>query len=221
MILDRRHYLWFYDHIHSRYYDLLMKWCFFPLGGERKVRRTLLANIDFRPGEEILDMCCGSGNTTFAIAEMAGQDSTIVGIDLSAGQILRAKRRNRLSNVDFMVMDAAQTCFPNGRLDKVIIPFALHEMFHQQRMEILAEARRLLRPGGLLAVLELDKPPRLALRLFMGLWLFYWLPFNFETPTRRDMLRQGLVPELQEAGFRDVSRTCLYQGVLQVVRGRR
>ena len=221
MTLDRKRYRWFYDRIHSRYYNLAMKWCFLPLGGEERVRRTLLAGIDFQPEEQILDMCCGTGNTTFVIAKMMRERSVIKGTDLSRGMIENARKRNRFPSVEFMVMDAAETSFSDGEFDKVVIPHALYEMFSAARLKVLREARRVLKDGGTLAVLELDNPPNLALRLFMGFWFFYWLPFNFETSTRRDMLQYGLVREVREAGFRDVSIKSLYNGVLQVVQGQK
>ena len=49
----------------------------------------------------------------------------------------------------------------------------------------------------------------------------YWLPFNFETPTRKDMLRRGLAEEVREAGFEEVRKASFARGVFQVVRGRR
>ena len=217
----RRRYVWFYDHVHSRYYQLAMKWCFLPLGGERKVRQELLRGVDFHPCDRILDMCCGTGNTTFVLAEMVGGQAAIKGIDLSRGMIDRAKKWNRFPNVEFMTMDAERTSFEAASFDKVIIPHALHEMFHQSRRQVLQEAGRLLVNGGRLVVLELDIPPRFLDRLLMGFWLLYWLPFNFETPTRRDMFRHDLVGEIRTAGFRNIVKRSLHRGMLQTIQGER
>ena len=112
---DRKLYTWFYDTVQSRYYNLLLKWCFLPLGGERRVRREMLEVVALRPGERILDMCCGAGNTTFVIAEKVGSRAEIKAIDLSSGQIRVAKKRNRFPNIEFMVMDASDTSFGEGR----------------------------------------------------------------------------------------------------------
>ncbi len=217
----RSFYKWFYNNVHSRYYNLLMTWCFLPFGGEAKVRRAMLEELPLQPADRILDMCCGTGNTTFAIAEMLGPQATVKAIDLSDGQIGVATRRNRFSNVEFLAMDASSTSFAAGSYDRVVIPHALHEMPRQTRLAVLAEARRVLKGGGTLGVLEMDNPPSWLRRLFLGFWWFFWLPFNFETPTRRDMLRQGLASEVREAGFADVSRTSMYDGVFQVVRGQK
>ena len=86
-------------------------------------------------------------------------------------------------------------------------------------LRVLGEARRILREKGELVVLELDNPESLLVRLFAGFWFFYWLPFNFETPTRRDMLKYGLANEVSEAGFNNVRKISKYRGVLQIVQG--
>ena len=221
MSSDRPVYRWLYDHIVCHYYDIMLKWCFFPLGGEDEVRRTLIDEIDLEEGDKILEMCCGTGNTSLALARRLGEDSLIKGVDLSAGQIRMAQRKNRLPNIEFLVMDAADTCFADGYFDQVVIPHALHEMPRDKRLAVLEEARRVVRNGGSLAVFEMDNPPNRFLRLFFALWWFYWLPFNPETPTRKDMLKHGVVEELEEAGFSDVRKVSMFAGALQVVKGGR
>ncbi len=216
---DRRLYRWFYDNIGSRYYNAMITWCFLPFGGESRVRRELLSVVPLRPGKKILDMCCGTGGTTFAIAEQMGSESTIIGVDLSSGQIRMAKKRNRFPNIQFMVMDASNTSFQDGEFDLVVIPHAIHEMPRPLRLAVLREARRVLSVDGTLAVLELDKPTGRLMRLLVAFMWFYWLPFNFETPTRRDMLRHTVVKEVEEAGFSDVKKSSFHSGVLQVVLG--
>jgi len=218
---DRRLYRWFYDNIGSRYYNVMIKWAFLPFGGEAKVRREMLDAIPLASGEKVLDMCCGTGGMTFAVAEKMGSDSPILGIDLSSGQIRMAKKNNRFPNIDFMVMDASNTSFRDGEFDVVIIPHAIHEMNRPLRLAVLKEARRILSDKGTLAVLELDTPTGLFMRLLIGFMWFYWLPFNFETPTRRDMLRHTVVKEVREAGFTDVKKSSFDKGVLQVVEGRK
>lgn len=218
-VLNRKSYKWFYDNIHSLYYDLLMKYCFLPFGGEAKCREELLTRVEFSSGERILDMCCGTGGATLTIARKAGEMSEIIGMDLSHGQLRRAKKKRGLSKVRFLEGDVAVTGFEEGSFDKVFITHALHEMRRETRLEVLTEAGRVLKEKGRLIVLELDNPENVFLRLFAGLWLFYWLPFNAETSTRRDMLKHGLANEVREAGFKNVRRLSKFRGVCQVVEG--
>jgi len=223
MAWNRRSYQWFYDKIHSRYYNLLIKWCFLPLGGEKKVRQELLEPVRFLSGDRILDMGCGTGNATFAIAEKVGEEAEIVGLDLSCGQIGLARKNNRFPNISFLIADASNAPFEEGCFDKVFITHAIHEMPREMRLKALREAKRILQQEGKVVVLELDRPNNFFVRLFMGLWCGYWLPFNFETPTRRDMLKHGVANEVEEAGFTKVRKISQfrynYRGVFQVVEG--
>jgi ubiquinone/menaquinone biosynthesis C-methylase UbiE len=221
MSSDRRAYRWYYDHVHCHLYNALIKWCFLPFGGERKVRRALIGAVPLRSGDRILDMCCGTGGVTFALAEAVGEGTSIKGIDLSAGQARIARRNNRRPNVAFAIMDASRTAFRDAAFDVIVIPHALHEMPAPTRHAVLQEAKRLLADGGLLAVLEMDTPTSRALHLLIAFWWFYWLPFNVETPTRRDMLKKGLVTEVEAAGFTDVTKSSPFGGVFQVVQARK
>jgi ubiquinone/menaquinone biosynthesis C-methylase UbiE len=220
MVLNRKSYRWFYDHVHSRYYNLLIKWCFLPFGGEMTCRKALLEPVAFSPGDRILDLCCGTGGATCTISKKAGHAHQIVGLDLSGGQIRAARKRPQLIKAEFVKGDAAYTPFRNSFFDKVFITHALHEMPREIRRKVLAEARRILKDGGLLIALEVNNPESLPLRVFAGFWFFYWLPFNFETPTRRDMwLRGGLVAEIEEAGFKHVTKITKFGGIFQTVSG--
>ncbi len=140
-------------------------------------------------------------------------------MDLSFGQISIAAKRPGLSNVQLVHGDAACSAFQDQSFDKVFITHALHEMPREIRLKVLSEARRILRNNGTVIVLELDDPESLMVRFFIGFWFFYWLPFNFETPTRRDLLKNGLTNEVKEAGFKNIMRTSKYHGTLQTVLG--
>ncbi len=225
--LSRKSYKWFYDNIQSRYYNLAMKWCFLPFGREKRCRRRLIEPISLKKGDKILDMCCGTGGATFAVAEKAGDGTEITGMDLSRGQIKIAQRRIKklattrvnFNNVKFIEGDVTKTCFKDTYFDKVFITHALHETREEERLDTLREAKRVLKEQGRVIVLEVDHPKNFFIRVFIGFWFFYWLPLNFETPTRKDMLRHGLENEVKRAGFRNIRKTSSYQGILQVVEG--
>jgi len=219
MTKDRKWYKWFYDNIQSHYYNLLIKWCFLPFGGEEKCRRELIASVNFLPEDKILDMCCGTGGVTFTIAKKAGKGTEITGVDLSSGQISIARAKNKLLNVRFIEGDVVKKEFKNEYFDKVFISHALHEMPREIRLNVLRKARQILKVGSKVIVLELDNPQDFFVRLFIGFWFFYWLPFNFETPTRRDMLKHGIKDEVKESGFKNIRKISKYRGVFQIIEG--
>jgi demethylmenaquinone methyltransferase/2-methoxy-6-polyprenyl-1,4-benzoquinol methylase len=217
--MARKLYKWWYDNIQSRFYNPLIKWIALPFGGETVVRRRMIEPVSFGDGERILDMCCGTGGATFFIAEKAGNTCEIVGMDLSSGQLQYAKKREYSCPTRFVEGDVTSTAFQENSFDKVLITHAIHEMPREARLATLCEAKRVLKHQGQVIVLELDSPPNVWLKMLTGLWLFYWLPGNFETPTRRDMLRHGVSNEVKESGFRDVKKYSAYRGILQTVIG--
>lgn len=217
--MNKKLYKWWYDNIESKFYNLMAKWLLLPLGGETAFRRTMIEPVSFEDGETILDMCCGTGGATFFISEKAGNASEIIGMDLSSGQLHYARKRQYCCPTRFIEGDVTSTTFQDDSFDKIFVTHAIHEMPRESRLQTLCEAKRLLRPQGQVIVLELDNPPSIWLRILVGLWGFYWLPGNFETPTRRDMLRHGVSNELKESGFINVTKYSAYRGIFQTVIG--
>jgi len=221
MIEHRPFYKWFYDHVHSYEYDLALKWFLLPFGGESHFRRQMMRPIDFGDGERVLELCCGTGSSSRAIRERGRSIELLAGVDLSIGQLRQAREKLPQTRALLVEANAGETPFPDASFDTVIIPHALHEMPRQTRIAVLQEARRVLRTDGRAVILELDDPPGLLKRLLLGLWLFYWIPYpvNFENPTRRDMVRRGVVNELREAGFAATQKISKFGGTMQVAFG--
>jgi demethylmenaquinone methyltransferase/2-methoxy-6-polyprenyl-1,4-benzoquinol methylase len=217
--MNRKLYKWWYDHIESKFYDLMIRWIALPFGGEAKLREEILEPVSFGPGEKILEMCCGTGGATIFISKKAGAGCEIVGIDLSSGQLERAGRKKYSCPTEFVEGDVTGTAFDSDSFDKVFITHAIHEMYREDRLKTLRQARRILKPNGQVIVLEIDNPPNVWVRLLFGFFAFYWLPGNFETPTRRDMFKRGLDNEVKESGFVDVQKYSMRRGVLQTVTG--
>ena len=197
----------------------MLKWCFLPVGGEEKCRDMMISHIEFSDSELILDMCCGTGGSARSVLRKAHSDSRIIGIDLSLGQLRQALKHQDLRQVQFIEGDGTDVCFRNSIFDKVFISLALHEMIRDSRLKALREARRIIKKNGSLVILEMDNPVKFWSRIFCGFWLFYWWPFNPETPTKKEMLRYGIDNEMKEAGFTEVCKTAKFNGVLQAVQG--
>ena len=217
MYFKKSTYKWLYDHIHSKYYNLLIKFCFLPFGGERKFKEKLLEGVEFGSNEKILDMCCGTGGTTFIIAEKTVDSCEIIGIDLSEGQLRKAIKKNTYSNVLLKEGNVTNTKFIEGFFDKVFISFALHEMKRGERLDVLKEAKRVLKNSGKLIIFEIDEPTSKLRKLFNYFWFFYWLPLNPETPTRKDLQKHKLTNEIKEAGFDIILKNNFYKRYFQTV----
>ena len=116
-------------------------------------RRALLDAADIRPGDHVLDIGCGNGETTRGAATLA-RHGRVLGVDLSARMLEQARRRateEGLSNVDLLQADAQIHPFPPERLDLAISRTGT--MFFGDPVAAFANIRRALRPGGRLVLL--------------------------------------------------------------------
>ena len=115
--------------------------------------RATFAQPLFRPGTWVVDLGCGPGSITLGLAA----ESRVAGVDLDAGQVALARaaaRRAGRSTVDFLVASAYDLPFADASVD-VAFSHALFE--HLSRpADALAELRRVLRPGGRLALSTSD-----------------------------------------------------------------
>jgi ubiquinone/menaquinone biosynthesis C-methylase UbiE len=105
------------------------------------------------PGERALDVGCGRGAVTVALAEAVGSDGHVTGIDLSPrmAEVCGADVAARgLSNVDVQVMDAASPSLPDAGYDLVVSSLVV--FFLPDPPAALVAWRRLLVPGGRLAI---------------------------------------------------------------------
>jgi demethylmenaquinone methyltransferase/2-methoxy-6-polyprenyl-1,4-benzoquinol methylase len=190
---------WWYG-LSGPWYDLLLRWCMLPLGGERVCRRELVRWCEINPGQAVLSLCCGNGATErLMLEEVPG--AQITAVDLGRGQIARARRLDRHNEIEYRLGDARRTGLPAASFDRVLIIAALHEMPFPQRREVLREALRLCRPEGHVVAIEHARPRGRLSRLLRHLWWFYWVPGNPEYRTTIDLQRRGLATELVEAGL--------------------
>jgi demethylmenaquinone methyltransferase/2-methoxy-6-polyprenyl-1,4-benzoquinol methylase len=130
--------------------------------------RRLTAEAVVRPGDEVLDACCGSGDLALAALDAGGR---VTGLDFSRPMLERA--RSKAPEVDWVEGDALALPFGGGSFDVVTIGFGLRNLVDAAGG--LNELGRVLRPGGRLAVLELTRPSG-VLAPFYRLWFELLVP---------------------------------------------
>ncbi len=149
----------------ARRYDLINDLQSFGLHRLWKRRVARLAKIN--PGDRALDLCCGTGDISFALARN-GAETT--GLDFSPQMLEVAKARNQKKNptVDrrlltsdfrppvFIQGDAQQIPFPENSFDIVTVGYGLRNLTSWERG--LEEMFRVARPGARLIVLDFGKP---------------------------------------------------------------
>jgi SAM-dependent methyltransferase len=136
------------------------------------IRDALLARAALRPGERALDVGCGTGATTLALAEGVGRAGAVLAVDLSAPMLELARERAAtaaLEQVRFLCADAQSHAFERAAYDLLVSRFGV--MFFSDPVAAFANLRQALRPGGRLAFVcwgPLEANPWFALPLAVG-----------------------------------------------------
>ena len=137
------------------------------IGLDQRWRRATVAAV-VRPADRVLDACCGTGDLAVA-ALQAG--ATVTGLDFSERMLERARRKS--GEIEWVQGDAEKLPFEDASFDAATVGFGVRNLADLERG--LAELRRVLRPDGRVAILEITKPSGL-LAPFYRLWFDGFVP---------------------------------------------
>jgi ubiquinone/menaquinone biosynthesis C-methylase UbiE len=150
-----------------RMYDLVTAVLF--AGRRRQAFRALAMASGARTGDRILDVGCGTGYFVRMLAEIAGPQGAVVGVDAAPEMIAHASSRSRAAaNVSFEVGSAGALSFPDASFDVVVSSLTMHHIAPAEQLAAVQEMRRVLRPGGTLLIAEFQAPTGHAWKLLLG-----------------------------------------------------
>lgn len=196
---------------HQWIYDGISRTAALTVGGERRFRTLALANLSLTPETPILDLCCGSGQTTAFLVQYSQR---VTGLDASPRSLERARRN--LPQATFVEGWAERMPFEASCFEVVHSSAAMHEMEAEQRQQIFTEILRVLRPGGWVTLVDFHRPHNPI--YWPGLATFLWL---FETHTAWAMLQADIPQEFRDLGFQSVTIERHAGGSLQVVQAQK
>jgi demethylmenaquinone methyltransferase / 2-methoxy-6-polyprenyl-1,4-benzoquinol methylase len=186
-------------------YDLMNR--VMTAGLDRRWRRAT-AEAAVRPGDRVLDACCGTGDLAVACARAGGR---VTGLDFSERMLDRARRK--APELEWVHGDLLALPFADDTFDAATVGFGVRNV--EDVGAGLRELGRVLRPGGRLAVLEITRPCG-VLRHFYGLWFDRVVPLlgrvlpggaaytYLPASVRRFPGPEDLARLLEESGFADV-----------------
>ncbi|ELR98875.1 class I SAM-dependent methyltransferase [Gloeocapsa sp. PCC 73106] len=187
-------------------YDSISGLAALPLGGNSRFRRLALTDLSIQPDTQVLDLCCGSGQTTGILTQFS---HNVTGLDISPVALARAQQKVPQAKY----IEGLAQAIPVGdqQFDLVHTSVALHEMTQTELTQIFAEVYRVLKPGGIFAFIDLHPPTNWL--FWPPLAIFCWL---FETETAWELLNTDLAAKLESAGFNVLLQQLYLGGSLQV-----
>jgi demethylmenaquinone methyltransferase/2-methoxy-6-polyprenyl-1,4-benzoquinol methylase len=185
--------------------------------------RRIAAEAVVRPGDRVLDACCGTGDLAAACVRAGGN---VTGLDFSPRMLARARRK--LPAVTWVEGDLLALPFSDGAFAAATVGFGVRNVADLPRG--IAELRRVLAPGGRLAVLEITMP-RGPLAPFYRVWFDRIVPLlgklleggaaysYLPASVRRFPGPEDLKRVLEEAGFGGVEYRTFAGGIVALHTG--
>ena len=144
----------FYNKI-AKVYDLLSE------HSERAMREEGIKMLAPAPGEHLLEIGFGTGHVLAELAKMVGPSGKVFGIDLSENMLAHAKdvlsNQGLIDRASLDCGDAEKLPYSDGSMDGIFMCFTLELFDTPDIPKVLAECRRVLRPGGRVVVVAVSK----------------------------------------------------------------
>ena len=184
------------------------------------------------PNVQVLDLCCGTGDMTFALyRRMKSASGKLIGADFSHAMLLRAEEKTGKRAIRWVEADALHLPFAPGQFQLVTSAFGFRNLANYDRG--LEEIYRVLAPGGEIGILDFGEPKGLLGQLYrvyfrrvlpaIGTLIsgvsgpYSYLPASVHRcPAPDEMLRR-----MRAAGFHDVSWKPYTFGIAGLYRGRK
>lgn len=185
-------------------------------GNTKKLRENILEFVPQNPNV-LIDLATGTGENALLLKREFPL-SRVLASDLSYGMLKVAQKKalRKGLEIEFSLKDATKTNYPSEIANFVAISFALHDLPGEKREEVIKEAHRLLKQGGVFVIYDYHLPKNLFVRI--PLIIQFLLVENLDAWR---MLKENLTEKLKEAGFRNTKKKTYYKGLAQIVIGER
>ena len=196
----------------ARYYDTFLN--LLSLGRCSHFFRDVIEKMDIKPGQSILDLGSGTGRNDCLIAQKIGSQGKIVGLDISNEMLSQSLQRCReYPNMSFEKQRIELPLAYKQEFDKVFISFVLHGFEDDQKLGIIHNAYRALKPGGAFYILDYAQFD-LGRMGFPLRWAFT----RWECQLAVEFLKLDIKEMLRSQGFTDFKEEFSLKGYLRLLK---
>jgi len=147
-----------------------------------------MADLEEKTDPTILDICCGTGAVIVAFAKRY-TGSLAVGYDFSRGMLRKVRKKQGSQHIILIEGDAATLPFADESFDVVTCSHALYELKRSTRQAALREMRRLIRPNGLVLLMEHEVPKHPLVKILFNIRMM-----TMGSADAREFVEEGLDP---------------------------
>ncbi|WP_186577807.1 demethylmenaquinone methyltransferase [Aquibacillus kalidii] len=140
-------------------------------------RKDVMKHMNVKEGMSALDVCCGTGDWSFSLADSVGPKGKTVGLDFSQNMLSVAQQKldqTNLGQLEFIHGNAMELPFEDNSFDFVTIGFGLRNVPDYQ--QVLKEMKRVVKPGGKVVCLETSQPTTPGFRQLYYFYFRYIMP---------------------------------------------
>ena len=204
------------------------------LNVDKAWRRHALKEIVDGTVQEVLDVACGTGDSTLSVARAVAEGSRVTGVDISEGMMALVGEKARKAGVEdrirLLQADGEALPFADGSFHRVTCAFGIRNFEHKEKG--LEEFLRVLTAGGKAVILELSVPRNAVLRWFYNLYFLHVMPWMGGRISGNKAAYQYLPASvlafpgpdafcgmMRAAGFRNVRHKALSWGLCRMYTG--
>ena len=220
-----------FNNISGRY-DFLNH--FLSLGIDKLWRKKAVKMMKAVQPQRILDIATGTGD--FAIESLSLKPNEIIGIDISEGMLEKGREKMLKRKVDHIISmrlgDSEDLPFDDNYFDALTVGFGVRNFEHLEKG--LSEMLRVIRPEGIVVILEFSKPKKFPVKQYYHFHSKYIIPF-FGKRISKDASAYTYLPEsvaafpegkdfediLVKLGYKDVKSRLVSGGIATIYSGRK
>ncbi|KAA0956067.1 class I SAM-dependent methyltransferase [Planococcus sp. ANT_H30] len=195
----------------TRFYDPLIEWGM----QEKKMKMKLVNQASLQPGEQVMDLACGTG-TLALLLQQSQPGIQVIGVDADPEILAIANskmKENRANSILFEEGFSDQLPFSTNLFHHVFTSLFIHHLTLEKKKETFEEVRRVLKSGGQFHLLDFEKPQNGMMR---AAFLPVQILDGFKTTSPHV---KGIIPDLlKETEFAAIEETGQFSTILGTLR---